>query len=318
MLADGDTTMIPTHATFNDIDEQAAALTGWNQRYEQLSRGAFHGEVRELRLSGVKLMIEDIHQAVHQTGWVNPQVLALGVPLILAGEARFCGQVDDATSLHVFSGREGFEFRSPKRHLMVCIEIDADLISPQGPAWGERAGLCAAPGIGELRRFLLGLFDLALQDPGAWQQRQPLRLQARDELLDRIEGMLAGDMADRAAASAGALQAGLAVRACDWAMQRLDEPPTIGDWCRALGVSRRTLQYCFEDTWQMAPKTWLNTLRLNAVRRELKTAESVTAAATRFGFYHFGHFAQHYQALFGERPSQTLRRHRGTGPVGCH
>jgi AraC family transcriptional regulator, ethanolamine operon transcriptional activator len=317
MLADDPTQMIPTRATFSDIDEQAAALTGWNQRYEQLSRGVFHGEVRELRLDGVKLMIEDIHQAVHQTGCVSPQVLALGVPVILAGEARFCGQVDDAASLHVFSGRDGFEFRSPKRHLMVCIEIDADLISPQGPAWGERAGLRVAPGIGELRRFLLGLFDLALQDPCSWQQHS-LQRQARDELLDRVEAALADDRADvrpdREAASAGALQAALAMRACDWALQRLDEPPTIGQWCRALGVSRRTLQYCFEDTWQMAPKTWLNTLRLNAVRRELKTAESVTAAATRFGFYHFGHFAQHYQALFGERPSQTLRRHRS----GCH
>jgi AraC family transcriptional regulator, ethanolamine operon transcriptional activator len=312
MLAEAHPTMNPTCATFSDIDEQAAALTGWNQRYEQLSRGAFHGEVRELRLAGVKLMIEDIHQAVHQTGWVSPQVLALGVPVILAGEARFCGQVDDATSLHVFSGRDGFEFRSPKRHLMICIEIDADLVSPQLPTGDYRAGLRAASGIGELRCFLLRLFDLAQHDGRSWQQAQ--QLQARNELLSRIDGMLAGDGADAAARSGAASQPALAARACDWALQRLDEPPTIGEWCSALGVSRRTLQYCFEDTWQMAPKTWLNTLRLNAVRRELKTAESVTAAATRFGFYHFGHFAQHYQVLFGERPSQTLQRHRG----GCH
>jgi AraC family transcriptional regulator, ethanolamine operon transcriptional activator len=305
--------MTPTRATFNDIDEQAAALTGWNQRYEQLSRGAFHGEVRELRLDGVKLMIEDIHQAVHQTGCVSPQVLALGVPILFEGEARFCGQADDAASLHVFSGDEGFEFRSPKRHLMICIEIDRLLLAPAGLAWGARAGLRSAPGIAELRRFVLGLFDLARREPQSWQQ-PVVRLQARAGLLDHVHSLLGGEPQQAAADPASAPQAALAQRARHWALQHLDEPPTIGQWCSALGVSRRTLQYCFEDTWQMAPKTWLNTLRLNAVRRELKTAESVTAAATRFGFYHFGHFAQHYQMLFGERPSQTLRRHRG----GCH
>jgi AraC family transcriptional regulator, ethanolamine operon transcriptional activator len=309
--------MIPTRATFNDIDEQAAALTGWNQRYEQLSRGAFHGEVRELRLDGVKLMIEDIHQAVHQTGCVSPQVLALGVPVILDGEARFCGQADDASALHVFSGRDGFEFRSPKRHLVICIEIDRALIAPAVPACGDRAGLRAVPEIDGLRRLALGLFDLALHQPESWQQR-PMQLAARAGLLDHVDALIGDEPQHAAPDSEGAPQTALAQRARLWALQRLDEPPTIGEWCRALGVSRRTLQYCFEDTWQMAPKTWLNTLRLNAVRRELKTAESVTAAATRFGFYHFGHFAQHYRALFGEQPSQTLRRHRSTGPGGCH
>lgn len=313
MLAHTAYAMNPTCATFNDIDEQAAALTGWNQRYEQLSRGPFRGEVRELRLDGVKLMIEDIRQVVHQTGCVSPDMLALGVPIILDGEARFCGQADDAQSLHVFSGRDGFEFHSPKRHLMICIEIDRASLAPGGLASLDRAGLRAVPGIDGLRCAVLGLFDLAHHQPDSWRRRA-VRIRARAGLLDRIDGLLGNEPPRWAPGSAQPAQAALAQRARHWALQRLDEPPTIAQWCRALGVSRRTLQYCFEDTWQMAPKTWLNTLRLNAVRRELKTAESVTAAATRFGFYHFGHFAQHYLALFGERPSQTLRRHRG----GCH
>ena len=47
---------------------------------------------------------------------------------------------------------------------------------------------------------------------------------------------------------------------------------------------------------------------LGAVRHALKTAPSVTDAATDFGFWHFGHFAKDYQAMFGELPSQTHRR----------
>ena len=97
-------------------------------------------------------------------------------------------------------------------------------------------------------------------------------------------------------------------------MSRLDEPPTVGTLCEALGVSRRTLQSCFQATWGMGPLVWLKTMRLNAVRRRLKTASSVTEAATEYGFWHFGHFSTDYQALFGELPSAMLGKHRRPRP----
>jgi AraC family ethanolamine operon transcriptional activator len=110
------------------------------------------------------------------------------------------------------------------------------------------------------------------------------------------------------APAASAAQRVLAERAHQLVAQRLDDPPTVAELCAGLGVSRRTLQNCFQLTWGMGPLAWLNTLRLNAVRQRLKTATSVTEAATQFGFWHFGHFADDYRALFGELPSSTLRR----------
>ena len=53
----------------------------------------------------------------------------------------------------------------------------------------------------------------------------------------------------------------------------------------------------------------------NRVRRALGEAQSVTEAATRFGFWHFGHFATEYRALFGELPSETFRRRRGVASI---
>jgi AraC family ethanolamine operon transcriptional activator len=50
---------------------------------------------------------------------------------------------------------------------------------------------------------------------------------------------------------------------------------------------------------------------LNAIRRELRHArgsgERLSDVAMRWGFLHFGRFAEDYRNLFGERPSDALR-----------
>ena len=66
----------------------------------------------------------------------------------------------------------------------------------------------------------------------------------------------------------------------------------------------------------MSPGAYLRALRLNAVRRELKSpaarSKTVQDAAAAWGFWHLSQFALDYRKLFGERPSQTLRtRWRG-------
>ena len=91
---------------------------------------------------------------------------------------------------------------------------------------------------------------------------------------------------------------------------RLDEPLTVADLCQMLGTSRRALQNCFQATWGMGLLKWLNTLRLDAERRRLRLAASVTEAVTEFGFWHFGRFAGDCRVLSDELPSQTLQRHR--------
>jgi methylphosphotriester-DNA--protein-cysteine methyltransferase len=82
---------------------------------------------------------------------------------------------------------------------------------------------------------------------------------------------------------------------------------------KATGLSPRTLQRAFQSTCGLCPQEWFRVERLNRVRNDLVNAQhgvSVTLAATRWGFFHLGRFAQYYRELFGERPSETLRAHR--------
>jgi AraC family ethanolamine operon transcriptional activator len=87
-----------------------------------------------------------------------------------------------------------------------------------------------------------------------------------------------------------------------------EEPINVPDLCEAIHVSRRTLQYSFQDVLQMSPVTYLRALRLNGVRRDLRRGgdEPVADRAARWGFWHLSRFAADYRHMFGELPSETL------------
>jgi AraC family ethanolamine operon transcriptional activator len=89
---------------------------------------------------------------------------------------------------------------------------------------------------------------------------------------------------------------------------------TVTGLCELLGVPIRTLDDAFHACIGITPKRFILSLRLNKARRALARAHeatSITETATRFGFFHFGHFARQYCRLFGELPSETLHRARG-------
>ncbi len=112
----------------NDVDEQAALLRGWNQTYNQLSSGSFSGYLLDAKLDKLHFFRELTSNSLHQTGELARGLLAIGVPLSLKGQATFCGRACDGSQIHVFSGRDGFEFHSPRGLDIAGLVIDRNLL----------------------------------------------------------------------------------------------------------------------------------------------------------------------------------------------
>jgi AraC-like DNA-binding protein len=90
-------------------------------------------------------------------------------------------------------------------------------------------------------------------------------------------------------------------------------PLTLGDICQAAGVNARTLQNSFRKKQGCTPMEFLRNIRMQEVRAGLENpaeCTSVSREAARWGFLHFGRFSSEYRALYGELPSETLRRAR--------
>ncbi len=97
-----------------------------------------------------------------------------------------------------------------------------------------------------------------------------------------------------------------------------DEPADMADICRLTGTSRRSLESVVRLRTGRSPWEYLRWRRLWRARALLDqpTAETtVTDVAFRLGFWHLGRFAAAYASTFGESPSSTLNRARGTSPA---
>jgi len=91
------------------------------------------------------------------------------------------------------------------------------------------------------------------------------------------------------------------------------EPLTSADIAEAVGVSVRSLQEGFQHHLGTTPMAHLRGARLRRVHEALSSGDAalnVTDVAMSWGVTHMGRFAQEYRQMFGESPSQTLRRAR--------
>lgn len=91
---------------------------------------------------------------------------------------------------------------------------------------------------------------------------------------------------------------------------RFDEPLSMLDLAREVGVGLRSLEFAFAKALGVSPRERLNTIRMDKARALLLApgeARSVTELALACGFTHLGRFSVAYRRRFGERPVDTLR-----------
>src|SRR5258708_1988964 len=91
-----------------------------------------------------------------------------------------------------------------------------------------------------------------------------------------------------------------------------DRPLYLPEICAAIGVAERTLRASCEEHLGIGPIRYLTLRRMHLVRRALLRPDPSKATVTRIvtdhGFWELGRFSVAYRTLFGESPSETLRR----------
>ncbi len=172
-----------------------------------------------------------------------------------------------------------------------------------------------APAGAALRRLVLWL--VAEADAGA----PPIGsgLMARQVESTVLAGLLAAGRHDHAASieRRRAMPRPRALRRAEAFIEaNLDRPVTIEEVARAAGLSPRGLQMAFRAHRGTTPLAFWREARLARAHADLIAAPPgtrVTEVALRWGFSHFGRFAELYRARYGLSPRDTLRAAAGEG-----
>ncbi len=88
----------------------------------------------------------------------------------------------------------------------------------------------------------------------------------------------------------------------------------VEELAAAVEVSERTLRTVFKEYFGVGPFRYLQLRQFHQVERALRAADPaevlISDVLLRYGVWEFSSFAAQYRRLFGELPSETLRRKR--------
>lgn len=295
-----------------DAEEQAHNLKDWQQQYDQISHGEFYGRINEISLNHVHAFREYTSQAVRQQCNVWPDSIWLG----FSADNKTCrinGHNVGNQTLMVRPGNTEFELVTPEEFhiygivvsqnaLMAVadkqdISLNLSLLNSPMRDWSSQK-------INQLKDLLNTLIK-----PNHTNVASELQ---EDMLLMAMLDILQQDDTHRRQSPSLAKRQAAVAKVKAHLLTHPNKQITITELCELVHVSRRTLQYSFEDVLGISPLRYLRISRLNAVRRTLlsgiKDDETILRISEQWGFWHAGQFAHDYTQLFGENPSQTRSR----------
>ena len=304
----------------SDVDELTIDLPGWTQRYTQLERGQFRGDLMLAHGEGVQVYRERTEGAVLQEGETNSGVLGLAIPLQANGGVySFGSKLSSVREVMGFFGPRRLNLRTPEQFELLVVSVQRDVLDgfEQSRQVDSRARGRDSP-IGTLpdwqRQDLVEATQVLFLPAVDSERLARAKLHLLDclaEALIRFEPAPRGGKANSCRQTVD--QALATVRT--WMHERAQTPLNVAALCAELSLPRRTLQYSFELALGISPLQYLKSVRLGGARRSLKQgAVSVFDACLGWGFDHPSAFARDYHTMFGELPSQTLERARAVGP----
>jgi AraC family ethanolamine operon transcriptional activator len=308
---------------FDDIDDFSQTARAWNLNIDQLERGKFKADLLQFGTRDIVIAHADFYPGTYQRG--EPPA-GLKTFAILADPlchltwrrkkipANAVMAFPPGAELDAVSQRGKFEIFT----LSFTDELLADVCQSLG--FREEKKLLNTKGVIAVKAQVMNELRLFLHQISSELRERMVKIKILPRTYE-LEFNLARNLLTALSCSQEKMPR-RHLRTRDIALKRVEDylgafpnlPHTVRDICRVASVSERTMEYAFRERFGIAPKSYLLALRLNGVRRELKnsatTFSTITDLATKWGFWHMSQFAADYKRLFGELPSETIRKNR--------
>ncbi len=307
----------------HDADDHARNLTAWEQSYDQITPGQFHGVLAELQMPQMQVFLEQTSQAVRQSCCVWPDAFWFGLQDSADGgraSGRINGRLGDADTIMVRPGNCEFELVTPADYAIygIVIQRNALLVAADQMGcrinWTQLASAEVLSVTQSAKAACLQTLSYLLAEDEVSSEHKPLAslVLPQQAVMMAMLSMLDTSEVDSAVSNSFMRRQRIVAQARDYVLGHRDQVITVPELCERLHVSRRTLQYCFEDVLGISPIQYLRIIRLNGARRHLRQdlsgSRTVRDIAADWGFWHFSQFSSDYRKLFGQSPSESLRQ----------
>jgi AraC family ethanolamine operon transcriptional activator len=308
-----------------DVNQQAESLNQWEQRYNQHSKGIFSGYLDEMKLNGLHFFEEFTNQRLQQQCCVNDNNLWLGFSLQSQRPKINNTTISDGQLMIRPSGIE-FELTTPIDFHIYGLVMNKDCLNDQmvgqdNDLWEDtRQSMQISMSNNYVCYELAKLISLLLNNSNSPTGSHEIFGEGNVDRLSRLTPLITSKVADLLAQTtfeneqvkvSQQTASRVITNINHYIKETKNYPLTISELCKISGVSRRTLQYCFEQGMGISPIQYIRDCRLNEIRRILlKEGDQINIAdlALDFGFFHLGTFNVQYKELFAETPTQTIQR----------
>lgn len=296
---------------FDDVDGMAESFRGtYELDYQQLEAPVAEGFCRYAG-DGTTLVYEERYPAtIGLRGSLAPGLFGMLLTDAVGAAGRWQGDAAPPDGLAHADSRVEVDVRMPGAARNIAVVMPLEVAR-------ERFEVLSGKSLEQL------LPDQGLFAPLAPAARGRLEACWRDSLRSPLPpGDLAGHLVapvvraldrEKGAGTTGSARASrITFRKAMARCEELGMKASPVDLALELGVCLRSLETAFRASMGMPPVRYLKLLRLNRAREQLARLEpdatQVGVVARDLGFTELGRFSGEYRRLFGELPSETLRK----------
>jgi len=314
-----DTPFVPRDVVTDDADCLARSISGWSQDYEQLKAGHFQGSLSELCFGDAQLFLEQTSHALRQVCTVPADYVWFGLPQSEDRCVRINGVAVQSGRIALHRGGTNFELVTPDALQFWGIVVKESVLMNYARQFECEDWLADVLGrpvldVSEAKKHAVqrNCHEILHHPRQTITLPAPLSQSLSDNALSALFYLFHDAKPVFDDRNSSRQRHRLVERADAYVRSRSDRQVTVSELCTALACSRRALQIGFQEVLGVSPHAYMRAVSLNGVRSHLKNAESaydsVQDAAAAYGFWHMSQFAVDYRELFGERPSDTLKR----------
>lgn len=307
-----------------DVLEQADVMPLWSQDYTQLGKGAFSGSISSITYSGLQVFRETMNRAVDAIANAPADTYVIGLSTLMDGDSSWGLLPVKSNSLITVNKNSELFFRTSTLSEIVATVISAQRLEEYAAQveWVDLPKMMENVRPVDLICPSTSSHLLTLLADGPRQILQHSDTDSLDSMWNHYENdllatclqALMGTKENPKSYHDYRIHRYIVNRVRELTLSNVDSPLTISELCTHLRISRRTLNHAFVRVIGITPVAYMRNIRLNRVRRELKSKPhqitSIASVAIKWGFWHMSLFSRYYRELFGECPMETLIRCR--------